>query len=158
MVPRFLIRWLVTSLAILVIPSLLAGVQVPDFRSALAMALVLGVFNVLVKPILLLITLPLTILTLGLFWLVINALLFEWAGTLVHGVHVRSFSDAFLAALLVSAVSWFLHISVDRKRRPRVQVRMSRGGGFGPRGGRPIPDSGERDIEMHEDEGGNWKL
>ncbi len=151
MIPRLLIRWLVTSLAILAVPALVSGVQVPDFSSALAMAAVLGLLNTLVKPILLLVTLPLTLLTLGLFWLVINALLFDWAGTLVHGIHVASFKDAFVAALWVSAVSWVLHVSIDR--RPRG----ARVGWYARKGSPRSRRVAEQTIDMHEGDDGKWK-
>ena len=72
-----LIRWLITTLAILAVPYLISGVRVESFGSAMLTAAILGILNALVRPILIILTLPLTILTLGLFILVINALLFH---------------------------------------------------------------------------------
>src|SRR4051812_35712399 len=106
MLISFVLRWLVTSLGILMIPSLVSGVQVRDFGTALAAAAVLGILNTLVKPILIFFTLPLTFLTLGFFLLVINAFIFQFAGTLVSGLSVASFGSAFFASIIVSVVSW----------------------------------------------------
>lgn len=120
---RLLVRWLILSLTILMIPSLIPGIQVRDFGTALAAAAVLAVLNVLVKPLLILLTLPLTLLTLGLFLLVINALIFQFAGALVGGLHIASFWSALGGSLLVSIVSWFTSSAGDRRV---VYIRGSR--------------------------------
>jgi putative membrane protein len=104
-----LIRWLITTLAILAVPYLITGVRVESFGSAMLTAAILGILNALVRPILIILTLPLTIVTLGLFILVINALLFELAGALVPGMYVASFWSAFFASIIVSIVSWILN-------------------------------------------------
>lgn len=104
-----LIRWLITTLAILAVPYLISGVRVESFGSAMLTAAILGILNALVRPILIILTLPLTILTLGLFILIINALLFELAGALVPGMYVASFWSAFFASIIVSIVSWVLN-------------------------------------------------
>ena len=80
-----LIRWLITTAAILIVPQLISGVRVDSLGTALWAAVILGILNALIRPILFLLTLPLTILTLGLFILVINALMFQLAGALVSG-------------------------------------------------------------------------
>lgn len=107
-----LIRWLVTSFTILMIPELVSGVQVKGFGTALAAAAVLGVLNAIVRPVLILLTLPLTIVTLGLFILVINALLFQLAGAIIPGLQIDSFWYALLASLIVSLVSWVMNSAV----------------------------------------------
>ncbi len=104
-----LIRWLILTLAILAVPYLISGVQVASFSSAMLTAAILGILNAVLRPILIILTLPLTIITLGLFILVINALLFELAGAVVPGVDVASFWSAFFASIIVSIVSWILN-------------------------------------------------
>jgi putative membrane protein len=103
-----LIRWLITTAAILIIPHLISGVRVDSLGTALWAAAILGILNALIRPVLFLLTLPLTILTLGLFILVINALMFQLAGALVSGFHVASFWSAFFASIIVSLVSWIM--------------------------------------------------
>ena len=105
---RFLLRLLVTALAVMLAAYLLApSVSVTDFTSALLFALVLGLLNAFVRPVILLLTLPLNVLTLGLFTLVVNALVF-WLASLIPyvGVQVTSVMGAFLGALIVSVVSF----------------------------------------------------
>ena len=86
------------------------GITIRDFYSALVAALVLGLINALIKPILLLLTLPINIITLGLFTFVLNALLFWFASTIVKGFGVADFAAAFWGALCLSVVSWLTHI------------------------------------------------
>jgi putative membrane protein len=103
-----LIRWVLTTVAILIVPHLISGVRVDSLGTALWAAAILGILNALIRPVLFLLTLPLTILTLGLFILVINALMFQLAGALVSGLHVASFWSAFFASIIVSLVSWIM--------------------------------------------------
>ena len=98
-------RLLLTSLTILAVPYVVSGVQVDGFGTALLAAFLLGILNVTVKPILILFTLPLTLVTLGFFLLVVNAIVFQVLGGLLPGLHFDSFGAAFLAALMVSIVS-----------------------------------------------------
>jgi putative membrane protein len=102
-----LIRLLITTVAVLVASYLLAPTyfQVDELQTALIFAVVLGLLNAIVRPILALITLPLTVMTLGLFLLVLNALMFWLAGAFVPGVHVGGFVGAFLGALITTVVS-----------------------------------------------------
>lgn len=109
--PRFFWNWVVTSLTIFAIPHLIDSVHVDGFGSALAVAIILGVLNAVVRPILIFITIPLTVLSLGFFLLIINAFLFEFAGSFVNGFSVDSFGSAFLAALIVSLVSSVMNVS-----------------------------------------------
>jgi putative membrane protein len=106
---RFLIRLLINMVAILLIAYLLpAAVWVDSPWSALAAAVLLGIINTLVRPILVILTLPITVLTLGLFLLVINALMLWLVSGLVGGFHVNGFSGAFIGSILISIVSWVL--------------------------------------------------
>jgi len=105
---RFVIVWILNALALLIVAYLYSGVQVQGWQAAAVAALVLGLVNTLVKPVLVLLTLPITILTLGLFLLVINALLLWAVGSVVPGFHVDGFWAAVLGALLYSLVTWAL--------------------------------------------------
>jgi putative membrane protein len=122
---RLLFRWLVTSLAIFMVPHFVSGVTIDSFGTALAAAAILGILNVLIKPLLILFTLPLTLLSLGFFILIINGFVFELAGKIVSGLHVESFGSAFLAALIVSIVSWIMHLSLDNRNGRRVVIVRS---------------------------------
>ena len=104
--PGILMRWLVTTLAVVVVPYVVSGVTIKGTGTALLAGAILGILNALVRPLLIILTLPLSIVTLGLFVLVINALMFQLAGAIVPGLHVASFWSAFFAAIIVSIVSW----------------------------------------------------
>jgi putative membrane protein len=105
---RFVLRLVITALAVLLASNLFRDqISAPDLTSALLFALVLGVLNAFLRPIILLLTLPLTLLTLGLFTLVVNAIVFWLASLFPVGVQVNGFAGAFLGALVVSIVSFF---------------------------------------------------
>lgn len=101
-----LIRWCVLTLAILLAAYLLPGITVGGPLSAFFAAAALGILNALFRPILLLVTLPLNILTLGLFTFVINALMLMMASGVIGGLQVRGFWWAVLGSLIISTVSW----------------------------------------------------
>lgn len=103
------IRLLINALAILLVAYVIPGVSVSSFLTALVVALVLGLLNVIIKPLLVLLTLPINLLTLGLFTLVINALLFWFTSSFIAGFNVSGFWAAFFGALVVSAVNFFAH-------------------------------------------------
>lgn len=103
-----LIVWVILTIAILVVAWLLPGVKVNSIGSAAFTAAILGFLNAFIKPIIVFLTIPITIVTLGLFLLVINALMFMLAGALVSGVQVKSFWWALLGSIIVSVVSWSL--------------------------------------------------
>lgn len=105
---RVLLGWLLNAVALLAVAYLLPSVQVSSFGAALVAALVLGLFNALVRPLLVLLTLPITLLTLGLFLLVINGLLFWAAGSLLDGFSVGGFWPGLFGALLYSVISGLL--------------------------------------------------
>jgi len=106
---NFLIRLLVTALAAMLTAYLLPGVKIDSFLTALLLALVLAVLNVLVKPILIILTLPATILTLGLFLLVINALIILLATKLVSGFRVDGFWWALLFSIVMTVITSIMH-------------------------------------------------
>ena len=101
-----ILRWLINALAILGIAYFLPGVGVTGIYAALIAALILGIINALLRPILIILTLPVNILTLGLFTLIINAFLFWFASTIVEGFVVADFKAAFYGALIMWLVSW----------------------------------------------------
>jgi len=109
-----LLRWFINALVILVLPYLIPGISVQNFYTALVVALFLGVLNALIRPILIVLTLPINILTLGLFVFVINALLVWFVSTFVKGFEVSGFLSAFIASLILSIISW-LSNSLIRK-------------------------------------------
>jgi putative membrane protein len=104
----FLLRVAITALAIMLAASILPGIGVDGIVPALAAAVLLGLVNAFVRPVLLILTLPITLVTLGLFLLVLNGLCFWLVASVVKGFHVAGFSSAMLGALVVSAVSWIV--------------------------------------------------
>jgi putative membrane protein len=119
-------RWIVTTLAILMVPALVTSVEIEGFGTALAAAAILGVLNVVLRPLLVILTLPLTFLSFGIFLLFINAFVFQVAGWIVSGLVVKSFWGAFLASLIITAVSWVLSWRWPWDRRPGREVWVTR--------------------------------
>jgi len=105
---EIILVWILNAVALLIVAYILPGINVASFGSALVAALVLGLLNTLVKPLLILLTLPITIVTLGLFLLVINALVFWFAGSVLKGFQVNGFWWAVLGAVVYSLVSGLL--------------------------------------------------
>jgi putative membrane protein len=112
---RLLLGWAINAGVLLLLPYLLPAVQVRDFWTALLVALVLGLLNAIVRPVLVLLTLPITVLTLGLFLFVINGLLFWLVARMLDGFTVTSFWWAVLAALLYSVISSFVSSTLLRR-------------------------------------------
>ena len=106
---RWFLIWLANAAALLLLSYLLPSVQVDSFTTALWVALVLGLVNAVIRPILVLLTLPITLLTLGLFLFVINGLMFYWVAHMVHGFHVGGLAAGILGAILYSLISWLLN-------------------------------------------------
>jgi putative membrane protein len=103
---RLILHWLINAAALFVLPYIFSSIQVKDFVTALVVALVLGLLNAIIRPVLILLTLPVTILTLGVFILVINALLFWAVASFIEGFHVAGFWSAFWGAIVYSLISW----------------------------------------------------
>src|SRR5690554_525583 len=123
---RILLRWAINALVLLGIPYVLESVRVESLGTALVTALALGLVNALIRPLLILLTLPITLITLGLFTLVINALLFWGVAKLVGGVYVPDFWTAFWSALLYSFLSWLVNIALASPDDKRVRVVVGR--------------------------------
>jgi putative membrane protein len=105
---RILVAWLINAAALAAVAYLMPSVSIDSAGAALAAALVLGLVNALVRPVLVLLTLPVTILTLGLFIFVINGLLFWAVGSFVSGFHVAGFWSGVFGAIIFSLISWAL--------------------------------------------------
>jgi putative membrane protein len=112
---RLLLVWLINAIALLALPFLLTSITVDSFAAALIAALILGLINTFIRPLLILLTLPATLLTLGLFIFVINGLLFWLVGSFVQGFHVVGFWPAFFGAILYSVISWALSALLLKK-------------------------------------------
>jgi len=112
-----LIRWLILSVSIILASYLIEGIEIKGFFSALFAAAVLGILNALFRPILILLTLPINILTLGLFTFVINALMLKMASGVIPGFEVHGFWTAILGSLIISFVSWLLNAFINDKGR-----------------------------------------
>ena len=113
---RILLHWLINAAALLLLPYVFRWVHVDTIGSALIAALVLGLVNALVRPVLLLLTLPVTVLTLGLFIFVLNGLLFWGVGSFVPGFRVAGFWAGVFGAIVYSLISWALAALLVPKR------------------------------------------
>ena len=109
---KLLLVWLLNALALFLVAYLVPGVHLADFSSALVAVVVLGLVNAILRPLFILLTLPVTLLSLGLFIFVINALLFWWVGDILQGFRVDGFASALLGSVVYSVVSWVLSSAV----------------------------------------------
>ncbi len=105
-----ILRWIFSALAVMAASYLVPGITINGLFAAFIVALVFGLFNAVLRPILIFLTLPITILTLGLFTLVINALLFWFTSAIVKGFYVDGFMAAFLGALIMWLAGWLSNI------------------------------------------------
>ncbi|MRX06728.1 phage holin family protein [Pseudoduganella sp. FT25W] len=105
---RLVLTWLINAVALLAVPYLMHSVDVTSIGAALVAALVLGLVNTLIRPVLLLLTLPVTLLSLGLFIFIVNGFMFWLVAQWVDGFHVDSFLSAVGGAVLYSIISWAL--------------------------------------------------
>ncbi|MDK9713527.1 MAG: phage holin family protein [Sulfuritalea sp.] len=105
---RLLAVWLINALALLALPYLLPSIHVASFTTALGVAVVLGLINAVIRPVLLLLTLPVTLLTLGLFIFAINGMMFMLAAWLLEGFVVDGFLAGVIGSALYSVISWLL--------------------------------------------------
>jgi len=119
---RLLVVWLINAIALLAVAYVMPSIHVESFAAALVAAVVLGLVNAVIRPILILLTLPATLLTLGLFIFVINGLLFWLVGTYLKGFEVGGFWAGMGGAIIYSVVSWALSAVLLPQRRARVYV------------------------------------
>jgi len=118
---KLLLVWLINALALLTVAYVMPGIAVSDFWTAMVAAVVLGLVNAVIRPILILLTLPATILTLGLFIFVINGLLFWFVGSTLQGFTVSGFWSGVGGAIVYSIVSWALASVLLPERREGTQ-------------------------------------
>lgn len=116
---KLFLHWVLVAFSILLTSKVVPGVKIDGFKPALIAAIVLGALNVIVKPILVVLTFPITVLTLGLFLLVINAIIVSLAGYLVPGFWVRGFWAAVFASIVISICSAFADRVLDKFFNPR---------------------------------------
>lgn len=147
---KLLLKWIVVALTVLAIPHFVDGIEVDSLGTALALALVLGLLNTVLKPVLIFLTFPFTLVTFGLFLFVVNALVFWVSASTVSGVVVESFGSAFYASLVVSVVSAVFSFTM-KKEQGRVKVVFDRSSKRPARNVQP-----ERAIELTQDSSGRW--
>lgn len=111
---KLIVRWLLLAAALLLVAYLYPGVQVQSFTAALIAAFVLGLLNTVVRPLLVLLTLPVTLITVGLFLFVINALMFWAAATLLNGFNVSGFWAALIGSLIYSLCGMVIDVAMER--------------------------------------------
>lgn len=112
---RPIFKWLVLSGTVIAVAYLVPGITVDSWKTALVVGIVLGLLNVFIKPILFFLTIPINILTLGLFGIILNALLFWFTAWLVSGFGINGFWAAFFGSLLVALLTWFASFIIDKK-------------------------------------------
>lgn len=111
---KLIAKWLLSAAALLFVANVYSGVQIPGFGAALVAALVIGLLNMIVRPVLVVLTLPVTLVTLGLFLFVINALMFWAASGLLEGFHVRGFGAALVGSLFYSLLGVVIDSALER--------------------------------------------
>ena len=111
---KLILKWLLSAASLLFVAYIYSGVQVKNFTAALIAAFVIGLLNTIVRPILVVLTLPVTVVTLGLFLFVINALMFWAASGLLDGFHVTGFGAALLGSLIYSALGLLIESALER--------------------------------------------
>lgn len=106
---KFIVRWLITAVVLLAVVKIVPGIYIVDWPTLFIAALVIGLLNAFLRPLLVLLTLPINILTLGLFILVINGVIFSLASWLVKGFYINNYWGAFWAALVFSVLSFLVN-------------------------------------------------
>lgn len=112
---KLIAKWIVVALTILALPSFVPGISVSMFSTALLVAFVFGLLNAVVRPLILLIAFPITLITFGLFSFVVNAGLFLWVGSFIKGFEVVGFLPALYGSLAVSAVSYVMNMVLSEE-------------------------------------------
>ena len=111
---KMIVRWLLLAAALLLVAHLYSGVKVTSFADAMIAALVLGLLNTLVRPVLVLLTFPVTLITLGLFLFVINALMFYAAAYVLTGFNVTGFGAALIGSVIYSLCGMVIDVAIER--------------------------------------------
>jgi len=105
---HFVFRWIITTIAVMITPVFVGGIRYDTIGALIGASLLLGILNAFVRPVLLILSVPLILVTLGFFILIINALMLYWVPSMVIGFHVDGFGSAFWGAILISIISWIL--------------------------------------------------
>jgi len=113
---NFLIRLVINILALLVVVNILPGASIKSWSALIVAAIVIAIFNAILKPILIILTLPINILTIGLFTLIINAFLLYLTAVVVHGFYIHGFWNAFFGGIIFSIVSIFLSMFIGTNK------------------------------------------
>jgi len=113
---RSLLRWLLNAVALTLVPELIGTIQVHNLMTALVAAVIISLLNAVIRPVLVVLTLPITFLSLGIFYLVINALLFWLAASLVPGFEIAGFWAAMAGAIVYSVLTWLVDLAVGKDR------------------------------------------
>ena len=132
---HFVFRWMITTVAVMAAPAFISGIRYDTAGALIGAALVLGILNAFVRPVLLMLSAPLILVTLGFFILVINALMLFWVPSMIMGFHVDGFGSAFWGAILIGIISWVLsaffrgsdghvHILTHHTQIKRVEGRV----------------------------------
>ncbi len=116
----FLLKWFVTAVSIFIVANVFGVIYIENLKALVLAALILGVLNAILRPVLIILTLPITLLTLGLSTLAINGFLLYVVSGLVSGFEIASFWRAFLAALLISAVTALINFLIHREPQVRI--------------------------------------
>jgi len=124
-----LIRWVILTIAIMLTSYLLPGIQVSTVYSAFISAAILGVLNAVLRPVLIILTLPINVLTIGLFTLLINAGMLKLTASIISGFYVHGFWTAVFGALIISIISWLLNALIGDRGRVAVIDLQKRGDG-----------------------------
>lgn len=117
---KLLIRWLLLACALVLLTQLDSGIQIGSFGSAMWAAFVIGLLNAFVRPLLIVLTLPVTVLSMGLFLFVINAMTFQMASGLLEGFQVQGFWHALLGSMLYSVCSLIIDVALERSMGPHM--------------------------------------
>ncbi len=104
-IKNYIIRWLINAVGLLIVSKTMESIEIDGILTAVVAAAVIGIINIFLRPILIILTLPINILTLGLFTFVINGLIFYFVGNIVEGFHVTGYLAAFLGALILSIIN-----------------------------------------------------
>ncbi|MGH7969050.1 MAG: phage holin family protein [Limisphaerales bacterium] len=116
---RLIVNWLLSAIALLIVTRVVPGFEVRSFVTALIAAAVIGIINATLGLFLKVLTFQLTVVTLGIFWIVVNALMLEFASVFVRGFEVRSFAAAFIGAILLSLINMVFHWLAPRREERR---------------------------------------
>ena len=118
-----LIRWIINSLAILIVAYIVKGIEIASPVTVIVVAFVLGIINAFLRPLIILITLPITIFTFGLFTFFINGFLFYMVSKIVKGFVITGFWPAFFGAILFSAISFLLSLLITKEGRIEIKFK-----------------------------------